>query len=326
MKQMKQIEFNPMRLLAGACGLITLLALTMGAVAQQAASAASKIAAAPAATKTVTSPTAKAFEEKEEAAPNSPNQQGIKVHGHWVLQVKNADGTLGERREFENSLVAPSSNTNAEGFISGNQLLGLLLAGNAVPGDPAVIFVSAPSGGTLNPPPTYYDCSVPGQATCDAVYTNNSGIFYNIDMAGSSHFASGSTGLTSTVNLNPTISWVLNGNLQVQAASSHSMSYVQTMIPLCLTNTTTIGNSPNDYSYLATAGMGGASNWGGATVESFSGGTGQMAPNACTTWASFSGGVSFAMMAQFTYTAIPGGPLTTATGQVITVTVTISFS
>jgi hypothetical protein len=32
------------------------------------------------------------------------------------------------------------------------------------------------------------------------------------------------------------------------------------------------------------------------------------------------------MMAQFTYTAIPGGPLTTATGQVITVTVTISFS
>lgn len=30
--------------------------------------------------------------------------QGVKVHGHWVIEVRNADGTLHERREFENAL------------------------------------------------------------------------------------------------------------------------------------------------------------------------------------------------------------------------------
>jgi hypothetical protein len=31
--------------------------------------------------------------------------EGIAVHGHWVIEVKNPDGTLVERREFENALV-----------------------------------------------------------------------------------------------------------------------------------------------------------------------------------------------------------------------------
>ena len=44
-------------------------------------------------------------EEAETPAANDAAHQGIHVHGHWVLQVKNPDGTLGERREFENSLV-----------------------------------------------------------------------------------------------------------------------------------------------------------------------------------------------------------------------------
>ncbi len=54
-----------------------------------------------------------AAEEEESAAPSKPGSEGIKVHGHWVLQVKNQDGTLGERREFENSLVL--SNTGISG-------------------------------------------------------------------------------------------------------------------------------------------------------------------------------------------------------------------
>src|SRR5690348_825570 len=32
--------------------------------------------------------------------------QGIKVHGHWVIEVRNPDGGVVERREFENALTA----------------------------------------------------------------------------------------------------------------------------------------------------------------------------------------------------------------------------
>jgi hypothetical protein len=34
-----------------------------------------------------------------------PGQEGIKVHGHWVVEVRNPDGTLVSHREFENALV-----------------------------------------------------------------------------------------------------------------------------------------------------------------------------------------------------------------------------
>jgi hypothetical protein len=322
-----------LRLLAGACGLVTLLALASAAVAQQAPQAQggkssfaaqaipepANPSASPASKKGLAANPAKPS-EVETAVPNTPNKQGIKVHGHWLLVVKNPDGSVSDHREFENDLVAPSPNANADGFLSGNQLLGLLLSGSGVPGDPAVVFVSAPSGKTLNPPPTYYDCAAPAQATCDAVYTNNSGLIYGLEIQGVSHFATASQGLTSTVNLSPAINWVLNGNFQVQAASSHSMSYVLTMIPLCVTGSIT--SPPADYSYLASNTIGG---WENAGAGAFSGGTGQLAPNACN-WTTISGSGVFPALAQFTYTAIPGGPLITVTGQVITVTVTVSFS
>jgi len=37
------------------------------------------------------------------SAPGAP-QEGIKVHGHWTIEVKNPDGSLAERRDFENAL------------------------------------------------------------------------------------------------------------------------------------------------------------------------------------------------------------------------------
>jgi len=33
-------------------------------------------------------------------------QEGIKVHGHWVIDVRNSDGTLASHTEFENALTA----------------------------------------------------------------------------------------------------------------------------------------------------------------------------------------------------------------------------
>ncbi len=31
--------------------------------------------------------------------------EGVRVHGHWIIEVRNADGTVAERREFENALT-----------------------------------------------------------------------------------------------------------------------------------------------------------------------------------------------------------------------------
>src|SRR5713226_6208411 len=44
---------------------------------------------------------------KASAASESGGQkEGIKVHGHWTIDVRNPDGTLVTHREFENSLAA----------------------------------------------------------------------------------------------------------------------------------------------------------------------------------------------------------------------------
>jgi hypothetical protein len=37
--------------------------------------------------------------------------EGIKVHGHWVIEVRDADGTLHERRAFENALTVLGKQT-----------------------------------------------------------------------------------------------------------------------------------------------------------------------------------------------------------------------
>ncbi|MGD0829501.1 MAG: hypothetical protein ABR907_01065 [Terracidiphilus sp.] len=57
-------------------------------------------------------------------AGDSSINQGVKVHGHWVIDVKNSDGSLANHREFENALEADGS-----GFLVG------LMSGFLVPGD-----------------------------------------------------------------------------------------------------------------------------------------------------------------------------------------------
>ena len=57
------------------------------------------------------------------AAPSGGPREGIKVHGHWTIEVRNPDGTLVTRREFENALLP-----------SGAAVIASLLAAN-VPGN-----------------------------------------------------------------------------------------------------------------------------------------------------------------------------------------------
>src|SRR5215469_7481393 len=61
-------------------------------------------------------PPAKAQNQEEESAPQAAGETnskggpsvGIKVHGHWTIDVRNPDGTLVTHREFENSLIPGS--------------------------------------------------------------------------------------------------------------------------------------------------------------------------------------------------------------------------
>jgi hypothetical protein len=55
----------------------------------------------------------------EEKPSGDGSHEGIKVHGHWTIEVRNPDGTLVTHREFENSL--------AQGANSGSQLLAEIL-------------------------------------------------------------------------------------------------------------------------------------------------------------------------------------------------------
>jgi cell division protein FtsB len=56
----------------------------------------------------------------EEKSSRDGSHEGIKVHGHWTIEVRNPDGRLINHREFENSLTA--------GVGNGNTVLANLLA------------------------------------------------------------------------------------------------------------------------------------------------------------------------------------------------------
>jgi hypothetical protein len=49
--------------------------------------------------------------------------EGIKVHGDWVIEVRNADGSVAERREFDNALHSQGQQTIAN-FLSRQYFVG----------------------------------------------------------------------------------------------------------------------------------------------------------------------------------------------------------
>jgi len=75
-----------------------------------------------------------------QAAGGGP-REGITVHGHWEIEVRNPDGSLAERREFENALVQ-----------TGGQILAQLLGATLSPG-PWVIRAQRTGGYTYIVPP-----------------------------------------------------------------------------------------------------------------------------------------------------------------------------
>jgi hypothetical protein len=62
---------------------------------------------------------------EEESAPlkNDASHQGIKVHGHWKIVVRNPDGSIAEIREFDNSLT-PTGAILIAAILSGSEVSG----------------------------------------------------------------------------------------------------------------------------------------------------------------------------------------------------------
>jgi hypothetical protein len=54
-----------------------------------------------------------------EAPPKKAASEGIKVHGHWTVEVRNPDGTVASRQEFENALDPIEGADLLTGLLSG---------------------------------------------------------------------------------------------------------------------------------------------------------------------------------------------------------------
>jgi hypothetical protein len=112
-----------------------LLALASVSHAQAAGSAAHPTtkAAAPTATPAMAPLTAQTGQSSSpvERKPGG-NHEGIQVHGQWVIEVKNPDGTVTARREFENSIQQ-----------SGMSFLASLIAGNNSSGNLSIMLNGA---------------------------------------------------------------------------------------------------------------------------------------------------------------------------------------
>jgi len=91
--------------------------------------------------------------EAGNAKPEKTGKGGIKVHGHWMMEIKNPDGSTASRKEFENSLTT--------GTNSGNGMLASLLTVTAGPwfvlissGGPASYTLAESAGAcTITTPP-----------------------------------------------------------------------------------------------------------------------------------------------------------------------------
>lgn len=281
-------------------GILAALALTATVmVAQQAVPAVNKPTVPNAAAPVVSKPVI--GETEEAVTPKKPSGEGIRVHGHWILQVKNADGTLGERREFENSLVTDDT------ALSGNQILVLLLSGNAVPSDPAVVLGSGSISGAGEVASDA--CGFHSALQCYAITTSQS----TASGLESGNYAATQLGLSISTSLNAGIT--LTGSLTVPAGVS-SFNFVETDWPLCM--------NVNLFAWQTLAGGIGSD----VMIANPSGsGDEVMPPSVCNnTLKDTSPWRDAQSNGALTSTTISGGPLAVVQGQTVMVTVVLSFS
>jgi hypothetical protein len=275
-------------------------------LAQQKATPVAAPTAAPAA---VAKPAA---EEESASVPNKPSEQGIKIHGHWVLQVINADGTKGERREFDNSLTTEQTPPTS---MTGDQVLGMLLSGNAVPSDPIVVLGNNTTAGID-----------PGSQCLPL--QNNNGYGVNLGSIACVGVGTGTDimqvsnstyqlGLTTTLSFTPTVKWVLAGTVAMIQGQT-TVGTVQTLMPLCIPHFLGSGRTSNSVAMTGTL-----------TTKGEDIGPASCAYNTYATASqavSGTGNADFPAYGTLTSTLVTPALTGLTTGQLIQVTVTISFS
>jgi hypothetical protein len=147
--------------------------------------------------------------EENERKPSSGMNQGIKVHGHWTIDIKNPDGTLAQHHEFENSIQ----------YDGQNYLIGLM-SGYGAAGPWYIYFTSAGAVASTSP------CDTAQYPYCAIVYSTATqpGLF------ACAHYtcASGLT-ITPTFGIGPTLT--LAGS--IAATQAGSIGAVGTSMSAC---------------------------------------------------------------------------------------------
>jgi len=298
----------------GVCGLVLMFAGSQKGFAQQTATKSALTPASsafmsvpfsallPGAAQAEAKPRATAGEVEEESAkPSKPGGEGIKVHGHWIMDVKNPDGTLVRHLDFHNSLVTVGIT------LSGDQLLGALLSGNITLSDPAIAFVPPTYVASGADAPQYCNFQLFNPTACPVLTTPQS--LYS--STGTGQFApifAPQTGLRAVITFSPTVNWVLTGNFTVPSGLT-SISVVQTLLPACVPVSSAIY-----LNYFSNDQLTG----------SYDDRIADISPSACKAGANT--GPEGAMFFPFTSTTVPNAPMGVTPGQVITVTVTLTFS
>jgi hypothetical protein len=185
--------------------LAAFLAMVVSVVGMSHAQSSGASAATPAANPAVAPAAASASPPAKHSAKGQ--HEGVTVHGHWIIEVKNPDGKVVTRREFENSLAVGN----------GPDLLTGALSGQYVPGG-FYIFLSNGSGEM---------CSQGTLCLYDARYTCANGT------ASSSTICGAVTYSPNAATNGSTVGFTLNGTAS-NVANGVTISQVQSGVVVCI--------------------------------------------------------------------------------------------
>lgn len=171
--------------------------------------------------------------------PAGGAREGVKIHGHWTIDVRNPDGTLDKHLDFENGLCTLSSLVAGGGLNpqAGDVDLASLLFGNIVPGPWQIILDSPvipafPAGGSPGPA-----CGNLPQTSNAFILNQSNATALNAQFIGSPLFP-----LWFPVLSPPALTGSSNGILLAaqftipQGTSNTTITSVQANFGICLTN------------------------------------------------------------------------------------------
>ncbi|MGC2832601.1 MAG: hypothetical protein WB994_23420 [Candidatus Acidiferrum sp.] len=198
---------------------------------------------------------------KQAVAQNSPAKQsaskgqheGIKVHGHWTIEVKNPDGTVVTHREFENS-IQPTGAAYLAALLSGNNSSGglsiTLNGAQTTYGNVDSLIQFSEPGPCLPISSAVFNSGGPSSGTTCLITSANSILGYQC--AATVSIPTCSTNITATA---PTFTaststvtgqLVLKGQVTASSTVKGSVTDVETLFITCDTNSVT-GSCVNYY-------------------------------------------------------------------------------